>query len=271
MLIDVHAHLDLYSENIDTVFEEIKQHQIITVSNSVDLDSYQHNCEVAGRSNLVIPIFGVHPINASKYAGNLQQLDEAMESSPFFGEVGLDFKFVEEASQASDQKAVFEYLLEAASNQNKYVIVHSKETDAEVLKLIEKHDIQNVIMHWFTGTQEVFRRLIDRGAFFTIGADVLYSSKTQQMAREIPEDQLLTETDNPLVSLNLPDTLAMPRALIDIVKELARQRGSTEMEMVQTMERNFMSIIQSTPTLSKFSKKIARAFKNRRYSRQTQL
>ncbi|MCP4757470.1 MAG: TatD family hydrolase [Proteobacteria bacterium] len=267
MIIDVHAHLDQYTENLDTVLDEIKQHQIITVSNSLDLDSYQLNCEVANRSKLVIPVFGVHPIYASKYAGDLGQMDEALESSPFFGEVGLDFKLVKETSQLNEQKIVFEYLLESAVNQNKYVIVHSKDTDEEVLTLIEKHNVQKVIMHWFTGTQEVFQKLVDRGAFFTVGADVMHSPKVQQMSKKIPAHQLLTETDNPLVSLNLPNTLAMPRVLNDIVKELARQRGTTAEDIVQTVERNFMAIIQSIPSLAKYSKKIARDIKNRRGSR----
>ncbi len=267
MLIDVHAHLDQYTENLDAVLGEIKQHQIITVSNSVDLDSYTRNCNIAGRSKLVIPVFGVHPINAPKVAGNLEQLDQALEASPFFGEVGLDFSLASDIVQQTDQKAVFEYLLESALTQDKYVIVHSKHTEVDVLNLIEKHGVQKVIMHWFTGSNEVFQKLVARGAFFSVGADIMNSAKSRQMAKEIPTDQLLTETDNPLVSLNLPDVLAMPCLLNDVVKELAQLRDTTEEDIVQTVERNFMAILQSTPSLAKFSKKIARDFKNRRGSR----
>jgi len=267
MLIDVHAHLDQYTENLDTVLGEIKQHQIITVSNSVDLDSYKRNCDIASRSKLVIPVFGVHPINASKVAGNLEQLDQALEASPFLGEIGLDFSFVADAAQEIEQKVVFEYLLESASALDKYVIVHSKHTEADVLKLIEEHGVQKVIMHWFTGSGEVFQKLVARGAFFTVGADIMRSAETRQMAKEIPTDQLLTETDNPLVSLNLPDVLAMPRVLNDVITELALLRNTTEEDIVQTVERNFMAILQSTPSLATFSKKIARDFKNRRGSR----
>ncbi len=266
MLIDVHAHLDQYTD-IDEVLKEIKQHQIITVCNSIDLDSYKLNCDIAGRSNLVIPVFGVHPINAPKYSGNLHQLDEAIASSPLLGEIGLDLKLVEQGSPATDQKLVFEYLLEAALKEDKYIIVHSKNADVEVLELIEKHDVHKVIMHWFTGSQEVFRKLVERGAFFTIGTDILYSTKTQQLAPEIPLDQLLTETDNPLVSLNLPNALAMPRVLVDIVERLALQRDTTETEINQAVERNFMSIIQKIPKLVKYRKKIARDLKNQRASR----
>jgi TatD DNase family protein len=134
----------------------------------------------------------------------------------------LAYRFVEEAGQATDQKTVFEYLLAAAKKQHKYVIVHSKETAAEVLNLVEQQDMQHVIMHWFSGTREVFQKWVDRGAFFTVGAEIITSVKIQEMAREIPIAQLLTETDNPLVALDLPEALAMPRVLNDIVKEIAR-------------------------------------------------
>lgn len=267
MLIDIHAHLDQYTENLDEVLKEIKEHQVITVSNSLDLETYQRNCEIAVKSKLVIPVFGVHPINASKYAGDLGQLDEALAASPILGEVGLDRKFINDETGLDDQKAVFEYILGSAKKQNKYVIVHSKDTADEVLGLIEAQQVQRVIMHWFTGSQAVFQKLVDRGAFFTFGADVLVSTNTKQMAKEVPIDQLLTETDNPLVSLNLPDSLAMPRVLNDIIKELARLRETSEKEIIESVERNFMAILQSAPSLAKFSKKIARDFKNRRGAR----
>lgn len=266
MLIDVYACLP-FSNNLDRVLDEIKQHQIITISHSVDLDSHELNCQVASRSRMVIPVFGVHPVNASKYSGDLKQLEKAQETSPLFGGVGLDIKATKDNNPPTDQKAIFEYFLKSALKQNKYVIVHSNGAFTEIQSLIEKHDIQKVIIHGFTGTQEVFKKLIDRGAFFSMGADVINSAKAQQLAKEIPTDQLLTATDNPLVSGISSNTITMPGILNDIVKALAQHRNTTEKDIVQTVERNFMAILQSIPSLSKFSKKIARDFKNRRGSR----
>jgi len=265
MMIDVQSYLDAYTDNIDEVLKELKQHQIITVSNSVDLDSYALNCEIANRSKLVIPIFGIHPINASKYASDLSIVNDALESSPLIGEIGLDFTTAMDDAHRQDQITIFEYLLEFASTKKRYVILSSKEADIDVLRLIEKHNIQKVIISNFTGTQEIFEKMINRGIFFTLGADILSSNNTKQLAKDIPEDQLLIGTGNPGISTNQSST--MPQVINDIVKELAHQRNRPEKDIVRMVERNFLSILQSNRSLAKFSKKIARDFKNRRGSR----
>ncbi len=70
-LIDAHAHLDSYSDEIDSVLEEIFKHRILTISNSMDIPSYERNLEIGNACDFVIPTFGVHPWNAHIYADQL--------------------------------------------------------------------------------------------------------------------------------------------------------------------------------------------------------
>ena len=59
MLIDAHAHLDLYSEeSLERALQEISHIPVFTISNSVDLPSYQRNLEIAERCAWVLPTFG---------------------------------------------------------------------------------------------------------------------------------------------------------------------------------------------------------------------
>jgi len=64
ILIDAHVHLDSYSDEIDSVLEEISKHRILTISNSMDISSYERNVEIGSACDFVIPTFGIHPWNA---------------------------------------------------------------------------------------------------------------------------------------------------------------------------------------------------------------
>ena len=92
MLIDAHTHLDMLGEALlPTALGEIAQHQIFTLSVSIDVDSYQHAKKVATGNPFIVPLFGIHPWEAHHFADDLASLDPFMAESPMLGEIGLDF------------------------------------------------------------------------------------------------------------------------------------------------------------------------------------
>ena len=122
MLIDAHAHLDKYTEaDLTPALGEIEQLGIFTVSVSMDLPSWQRNLEIAGHTPLVAPSFGIHPWNAPAYAGRLDELAEPTRQTAMIGEIGLDYDFVSDDAQYPAQRAVLEFFLAAAREQNKVV------------------------------------------------------------------------------------------------------------------------------------------------------
>ena len=106
-------------------------------------------------------------------------------------------------------------------------------------------------MHWFSGSLDFLRQLTSLGAFFTIGVEVLYSEHIRSIAREIPLELLLTETDNPLVKLSLPNALGLPRNIIDVVSELAKAKKTTIERMMDSIQENFQRVVGDNPDLSK--------------------
>ena len=91
MLIDAHSHLDRYENNLQSAIEEITQHKIFTISNSMDLPSYKRNLKIGEMCEIVLPTFGVHPWNAPEYVDRLGDLSKPIEQSPILGEIGWDF------------------------------------------------------------------------------------------------------------------------------------------------------------------------------------
>ena len=249
MYIDAHAHLDRYPDDtLDSALAEITQHEIFTVSNSMDLPSYRCNREIAARSDLVLPIFGVHPWNAPQYVERLEELSAAIEASPILGEIGLDHHFVEDAAQYPAQRAVLEHFL--AQARGKIVNLHTKGAEGEVLRLLERYDVRRVIVHWYSGPLDVFEALAARGACFTVGVEVRYSEHIQTIAKSVPAGQLLTETDNPGGPRSLIGALGMPRLVMDVVQTLAALRGTTDEEIVRLVEANFLRLIEGDAGLA---------------------
>jgi TatD DNase family protein len=247
MLIDAHAHLDQYGDLLDTALCEIEKHQILTISTAMDLPSYQRGIEIATQCNLVCPTFGVHPWRAPLYADRLTEVVPAIEQSPMIGEIGLDFHWVEDRSCYATQLQVLQFFLAAAREQQKIVNLHTKGAEAEMLRLLDRYDISRAIIHWYSGPLEVFRALVSRGCYFTIGVEVMHSTHIQALTRELPLSQLLTETDNPGGAKWLTGTIGMPALLYEVLRTIAPLKGLTQEQVRGTVEENFLRLIENDP------------------------
>jgi TatD DNase family protein len=251
MLIDAHAHLDIYGEDLDRALGQIEERSILTLSNSMDLASYEKNLEIARRSRMVVPLFGVHPWQARENLCRLDELDDAIGRTPMLGEIGLDHRFVEDESLYPAQRGVFEFLLAAARDSGKSVNIHTSGAEKEVLTLLDEYDIERVVVHWYSGPMDVFHALSERGAFFTMGIHVAHADHIRELASAVPSGQLLTETDNPGGPEWLLGAPGYPTLLLDVIDALANARGVSSQEIIETVERNFAEFVSRDPHLSK--------------------
>lgn len=250
MLIDAHAHLDRYGNQLEIALQEIRHHRIFTVSNSMGLPSYRRNREIGEMCELVLPTFGVHPWNAPEYVDCLEDLEGPIQQSPILGEIGLDCHFVKDPSQYPAQRKVLEFFLTAAKGQGKIVNLHTKGAEREVLQLLNHYGVERAIVHWYSGPLDVFRDLSGKGIHFTIGVEVLYSNLIQTIARKLPEKLLLVETDNPGGLKWLTGNPGMPLVVKEVVGALADLRKTTVEDIAQTVQFNFEGLIRDDPWLS---------------------
>ncbi len=249
MLIDAHAHVDHYGEKLNAALKEIQDHRIFTIATSMDLPSYQDLHSIAERCDLVLATFGIHPKRAPEYVNRLRELNPYMEASPALGEIGLDFHWVKDNSEFPAQLTVLEYFLGAAREQNKLVNLHTKGAEKKILELLERYDIKRAIIHWYSGPLDVLRALVQFGAYFTVGVEVLYSDVIQTIAKEIPHHLLLTETDNPGGLKWLKGVVGMPKDIEKVVEAIALVRNSTPESIAQTVHENFLRLIKDDPWL----------------------
>jgi len=252
MLIDAHAHLDKYGDDLKTALAEIEAHRILTWAVSMDPSSYQRNLEIGPMCGLVLPTFGVHPRRAPEYADRLAELSRWIEQSPALGEIGLDFHWVEDSSQYPAQKKVLEYFLAAAREQGKIVNLHTKGAEKEILDLLERYDVRRAVVHWYSGPLDILRALADYGAYFTLGVETVTSEAIRRIAREVPLQQILTETDNPGGLEWLNGAAGMPKIILRVIDEIAAVKQETAATIARAVEINFNRLTENDPWLEGF-------------------
>jgi len=253
MLIDAHSHVDRYDlvgeGALESALGEIEQHEILTISNSMDLASYERNLAIGQKCDLVLPIFGVHPWNAPQVADRLDDLRGAVERSPMIGEIGLDHYCVEDTSLYPAQRRVFEYFLAAAREQGKIVNLHTKGAERTVLELLDRYEIPRAIVHWYSGPLDIFREMVARGVYFTVGVEVLHSEHIRTIAREIPPERLLTETDNPGGPKGFIGGPGMPALLKEVIQGIAAVRKTTVAAIAEAVRSNLLELAGDDPWL----------------------
>lgn len=197
MYVDAHTHLDFFKENIDKAIKDINENKIITLANSMDIESYILNKEYGKRSDYIIPCFGIHPWRADRFSGRFEDIIPYIEESKVIGEIGLDYVWVEDKNTFPKQREIFKFILEESINRGKIVSIHTKGAEKEIYNLLKKYNYNNVIIHWYSGDLDILDKLVEIGCYFTISVDIGYSELTEEVLKRIPLDKILSETDGP--------------------------------------------------------------------------
>ena len=253
MLIDAHTHIDRYDlleeGFLESALDEIHHHRIFTLSNSMDIPSYQRNLEISKNNDLILPLFGIHPWNAPEYVSRLDDLHDLISRSPILGEIGLDYFFVEDPSEYPLQRKVFDFFLSEAQDQDKIICLHTKGAEEAVLEMLQSYELPGVLIHWYSGSIDMFNEYVARDAYFTFGVELLYSEHIQNLAKQVAEDRLLTETDNPGGLRSLIGRPGMPSLINDVIDKIAQLRGKSTVEIIQLVQSNMLHLLEKDTRL----------------------
>jgi TatD DNase family protein len=203
-LVDTHAHLDdvaLWNALRDTVdaAQAAGVQRILAVGS--DLQSSRKAVEAAGHFSIVYAAVGVHPHEADRFMGERRQIEALLDAKKVVavGEIGLDYYRDRGAREA--QINAFETQLRWARERELPASVHNREADEDVLHLAGKVRAQ-VVLHAFSSGQETAERAVQLGAFLSFAGNLTYPKVValRDIAREVPEDHLLIETDAPVLA-----------------------------------------------------------------------
>ncbi len=242
--VDAHSHIDKYTAaDIASVLDEIEHHRILTLAVSVDPASYQRTLEMTRRCPYIVPSFGIQPWEAPRFVNDLDALVALTKNSPAIGEIGLDHRFITDPGAHLAQAAVFATMLDCAEADRKLVNIHSAGAEQAVLEMVRTRNLENVILHWYSGPLETLGALLDCGHHFTIGVAVLYDEHIRAIARYIPDDRLLTETDNPGGERFHTGRTGRPDLITQIERSVADLRATDTDDLRSLVKRNALRLV----------------------------
>jgi TatD DNase family protein len=202
-LIDTHAHLDEI-ENLEHVLAEARQAGVMAiVAVGSDLASNNKTLEIASSyPGFVYPALGWHPwyINEADIDTVLEFIESNIDKAVAVGEVGLDYhKRVRAAAGKDLQHTVLSEILKIAVKHNKPALVHSRYAWRDAFDLVKQSGLEKAVFHWYTGPSSVLRDIIDSGYYLSATPAIAYHEEQRRAVKETPLEQLLLETDSPVV------------------------------------------------------------------------
>jgi TatD DNase family protein len=252
-LVDSHCHLDFpdLQPRLAEILGAMRTAEVAhALCVAVNLENLQRVLALAEAHDHLFASVGVHPDETDGVDPDCDRLVH-LASHPrivAIGETGLDY--YRHPEQALVQQARFRAHIAAARITNKPLIVHTRSASADTIRLLRDEAAADVggVMHCFTETWDVARAALDLGFHISFSGIVTFKSAEalREVARRVPADRILVETDSPYLApiphrgkTNEP---AFVRHVADFVATL---RGEDTDEFSLATTRNFFALFQS--------------------------
>jgi TatD DNase family protein len=246
MSIDSHAHLEMeeFDGDRDAVIERAAAAgltAIITVGTTIP--DCGKAVALARLHPQVYAAVGIHPhevkgIDAGTY--DALRVFAQQEKVIAIGEIGLDFFY--DLSPREVQLRRFAEQLDLAIELDLPVIIHNREAHTETLRILQqKKGRLRGVLHCFSGDVEMARECVALGFYISVAGPVTYRKADQlrAVAREIPTDRLLIETDAPyLAPQPWRGKRNEPAYVVETARCLAEIRGVAAWEVERLTEEN---------------------------------
>jgi TatD DNase family protein len=211
-MIDSHCHLadDAFAGDLEAVIGRARDAGIERALCILSAGDEQESA-AAARVRSLWPAasfsVGVHPHNAGSFAGRLGDLEVTLrtavstEGARAVGEIGLDYHY--DFAPREVQQTVFSTQIEVAKALGVPVIIHTREATDDTFQILRDAgpDVRGVF-HCFTGDVAMARAALDLGFYVSLAGIVTFpkAESLREVARLVPEDKLLIETDAPYLA-----------------------------------------------------------------------
>ena len=257
MFFDTHAHLadEQLLPDAAAVIERARQAGVTRIlSVGTEVASTRACIELATAHDRVFASAGIHPNHvAQAQAGDWDQIVRLAQSPQVvaLGETGLDLYWKDTPLPA--QQEYFDRHIRLSQETGLSLIIHQRESAAEILVMLREARKRGPlvgVMHSFTGTAEQAQEFLVLGLHISFAGMVTFkkSDDLRRVAREIPADRLLVETDSPYLS---PEPFRgkrpnEPARVVHTAECLARERGVAAADLAAQTTANALALFART-------------------------
>jgi TatD DNase family protein len=252
MLVDSHCHLDFpeLASQLPEILDRMRKNGVShALCVSVNLPDWPHLMEIVNAHDNLWASVGVHPDYEDEVEPTVEQLIElaATPKVVAIGETGLDYFRL--TGDLEWQRERFRRHIRAARATNKPLIIHTRSASEDTLRIMAEENAAQVggVMHCFTESQAVADAAIAMNFRISFSGIVTFKSAKdlQEVARTVPLDRILVETDSPyLAPVPHRGKLNDPSKVVHVAEKLAELRGVTVAEISDASTANFFDLFK---------------------------
>ncbi|MDU2149205.1 MAG: TatD family hydrolase [Paeniclostridium sordellii] len=248
MLFDSHAHLndERFDEDREELINSLKAKGVDLVLNpGACIETSKSSVELANKYDFIYAAVGVHPHDVGEMTEDdiktLRKLALENEKVKAIGEIGLDYYY--DNSPREIQKKWFKRQIELANELKLPIIIHDRDAHGDTFEIIKntKNPEIGCVLHCYSGNVELAKEYVKMGCYISIPGTVTFKNnkKTREVAKEIPLEYLLIETDSPYMA---PDPHRGKRndpSLVQFVADkIAQEKGISYEQVCETTKEN---------------------------------
>ena len=251
--IDTHAHLDFpeLADQLAAVLDRAAEneiHEIVTIG--IDVSTSQRAVALAQEHSRLYASVGIHPHGARELdTETLHSLGELARNPGVvaIGEIGLDY--YRDRQPRAVQRSCFRQQLELACAMSLPAVFHVRDAYEDFLAIVEdyRRDLVQGIVHCFSGTWEVARKCLELGFYLSMPGTVTFPKALtqQEVARRMPLERLLLETDAPfLAPVPYRGKVNEPALLVHTAHKIAQLRDCEVAAVARQTTDNARTVLQ---------------------------
>ena len=204
---------------------------------------------VSARWNDVRFSIGVHPHAAGKFASDPEDaaraVSRAIEAQPLaraIGEIGLDYHY--DFAPRDVQQQVFREQIRLARRLKRPIVIHTREAEEDTFRILDEERAPEIggVFHCFTGDRDMARRALGIGFHLSLAGIVTFprALELKEVARMVPLDRLLIETDSPfLAPVPHRGTRNEPAHVARVAEVIADLRNTSVEAIMEATGENF--------------------------------
>ena len=252
MFIDSHCHIDgpEYDADREEVIARARDAGVTTMLNVGTGDpnsgAFERAAALAEQHSEIYCAIGVHPHDAKLFDGAAEQrLIDLAKSAPVvaWGEIGLDYHY--DHSPRDVQREVFRRQLKIARSLNLPLVIHSREADDDTISILRDELAaysRAGVLHCFGGSLTMAEQAIDLGFYVSFAGNLTFkkADDLRAIARKLPLDRLLVETDCPyLTPVPFRGKRNEPARVVETAKFLAELKDVSAEDIGHVTSANF--------------------------------
>ncbi len=241
-MIDIHCHLEKMRDPLK-IIKEIQNRNINVITSCASIEDADKTLEFAKNKNIFCSL-GLHPTEVIKLSDkDIENYIELIKNNSkdivAIGEVGLDYKWISNEKDQTKTKEVFIKFIKLSKELNLPIVIHSRNSMNDCLKILDENEAKKVVIHCFSGNAGQLKYATELGYFISINTILTKNKNIKQAVKKVQMNKMLLETDSPWMDpKSVGELTNVPWNIETLISEISKIKGISKLEVENITDKN---------------------------------